>query len=114
MAEAVRPAITETLLQELLLALLGFFGDVFVNCEARRLPISASVPDPAACSIRVAAHVDWMGPPDRCSLHRCQPLQQALLMLFLPFGRSSKETLQLVWGFTSLLVGVRAGCYSLS
>lgn len=79
MAERARPLITETLLQELLLALLGFFGDVFVDnspADERSRGASAAVPDPAACSVRVASHVDWVSPPDRSdryAMHRIIP-----------------------------------------
>ncbi len=77
MAQSARPLITETLLQELLLALLGFFGDVFVDNAPRDDSKSgfAAVPDPSACTVRVAAHIDWVSPPDRCRLREiCKKL----------------------------------------
>lgn len=74
MAEQSRPPVTERLMQELLLALLGFFGDVFLDSSAK---ISGStstkrqdVPDPSVCTVRVAEYVHWVDAPDRCATDR--------------------------------------------
>jgi len=81
MTEGGRPLITETLLQELLLALLGFFGDVFVDSappphgDDRHSAGIVAVLDPAVCTVRVAPHIDWVAPPDRFEIvmwaHEC-------------------------------------------
>lgn len=72
MAEQTRPPlVTESLLQELLLALLGFFGDVFV--EDGGADQWQHVPDPARCTVRLADYIDWVDLPDRraaCSFRR--------------------------------------------
>lgn len=76
MAEPARPPVTESLLQELLLALLGFFGDVFVksghSSGDRSVDGKAGrrqeVPDPSRCSVRLANYIDWIDAPDRRAL----------------------------------------------
>jgi hypothetical protein len=73
-SEPRRPLATESLLQELLLALLGFFGDVFIDDSSQRSGSDSrgqqhSVPDPSACSVRVAEYVHWIDVPDRCARH---------------------------------------------
>jgi len=69
MAEQMRPPlVTESLLQELLLALLGFFGDVFMDSGSAEN--WDHVPDPALCTVRLADYVDWVDPPDR---HAARP-----------------------------------------
>jgi hypothetical protein len=72
--EPHRPVATDSLLQELLLALLGFFGDVFVDTSSQRSGSDSrgqqqSVPDPSACCVRVAEYVHWIDAPDRCARH---------------------------------------------
>lgn len=73
-SEPHRPVATDSLLQELLLALLGFFGDVFVDASSQHSGSDSrgqqhSVPDPSACSVHVAEYVHWIDAPDRCALH---------------------------------------------
>ena len=74
--EPHRPVATESLLQELLLALLGFFGDIFVDASSQHSSSDStgqqhSVPDPSACSVHIAEFVHWIDVPDRCARHVC-------------------------------------------
>ena len=58
-----------SVLQELLLALLGHCGDVFIRTEAGREHASQlHIADPSACNIRVAEDLDWIRAPDRCAM----------------------------------------------
>ena len=71
-----RPVATDSLLQELLLALLGFFGDVFIDASSQRSSSDStgqqhSVPDPSTCSVHVAEYVHWIDVPDRCARAVC-------------------------------------------
>ena len=67
-----------SVLEELLLALMGYTGDVFVDHQdGIHLERSA----PSDCSIELAADIDWIDPPDRragrqlTALWLCWPLE---------------------------------------
>jgi hypothetical protein len=57
-----------SLLQELLLALLGYTGDVFQVKHSSATEKSPSrVAEPWSCDTHIAADIDWINPADRFS-----------------------------------------------
>lgn len=67
MLEAPSPPPHASLLQELLLALVGHTGDVFVDGAAksgeRRL-----LQDPSQCTVSLASDINWVNSSDRCAV----------------------------------------------
>ena len=57
-----------SLLPELLLALVGHSGDVFVDSTAKPGTVRL-LPDPTHCTVRLASDIDWVDSSDRCPLH---------------------------------------------
>lgn len=57
-----------SLLHELLLALVGHTGDVFVDSSAK-LGAAQLMPDPMCCTVRLASDIDWVDSPDRYVIH---------------------------------------------
>lgn len=57
-----------SVLQELLLALLGHCGDVFIRTASKQdgTP-ELHIADPSACDISLADEIDWIRAPDRCA-----------------------------------------------
>lgn len=92
MAERSRPPITESLLQELLLALLGFFGNIFVDNRSkssdRTLAEQQIVPDSSGCTVRVADYVHWVDAPDRCARRQRDEVFKFWLIARAHFGNS--------------------------
>ena len=55
-----------SILQELLLALLGYDGDVFVESRGERAEKGGkSVPEPWSIGLNVSTEMDWITAPDR-------------------------------------------------
>jgi hypothetical protein len=52
------------LFQELLLALLGYTGDVFVDQAIQSTPMADVLP---SCSIHLADEIDWISSSERCT-----------------------------------------------
>ena len=55
-----------SVLQELLLALIGHDGDVFVRASSQRLESDAhTIAQPRSCDMHLAADLPWISPADR-------------------------------------------------
>ena len=68
-----------SILQELLLALLGYDGDVFVERRGVRVEKGGkSVPEPWSIGLNVSTEMDWITAPDRY-LAPCLPSHSAWL-----------------------------------
>ena len=58
---AAAPSPHAIVMDELLLALIGYTGDVFVESGSAHQPLA-----PWQSNIELAEDVDWLDPPDRC------------------------------------------------
>lgn len=54
-----------SVLQELLLALLGCHGDIFIKQPRTQGLKSSQLAEPRECDLRLAEDLDWINPSDR-------------------------------------------------
>lgn len=54
-----------SVLQELLLALLGCPGDIYIKQPRTQGLKSSHLAEPRECDLRLAEDLDWISPPDR-------------------------------------------------
>ena len=65
--DAPPPPPHASLVQELLLALVGHTGDVFVDTPAANPGGGWQLQDPSQCTVRLASDIDWVNSSDRCA-----------------------------------------------
>ena len=103
--------------QELLMALLGFCGDVFVDTaegdDGGQDPLAPPpMQHPAACSVRLAPDIDWVEARDRAALARLAALgfhyKQARRFVEAERGAAPRSAYR-----QALCAGVTGGCSSL-
>ena len=70
MLELAQPPPHASLLQELLLALAGHTGDVFVD-DAAPLAAHGSLPDPHRNTVQLAKDINWINSSEGCAAAMC-------------------------------------------
>jgi hypothetical protein len=77
---AAAPSPHAIVIEELLLALIGYTGDVFVESGSSHQPLA-----PWQSNIELAEDVDWLDPPDRCPAKLLQ--EPSVFLLHLTVGQ---------------------------
>ncbi len=81
---AAAPSPHAVVIEELLLALIGYTGDVFVESGSSHQPLA-----PWQSNIELAEDVDWLDPPDRCPAKLLQ--ERKTILLHLTEGRQKQQ-----------------------